>query len=199
MRFCSPASRAVWPLAALTVVLTGCGREEVRYYPNVPKESGPAFAQKPAPNHDAMHLEWTVPPGWKDKGASGMRAGSFAVDGSGGQSADVSVIALSSWAGRELENVNRWRAQVGLQPIAESELPANTTTIEIGGAPGQLFEFAGTPVDQDKKVRILAAALPLPGLAWFFKMTGDDALVLAQKPVFMEFLKSVQLPRSQAR
>ena len=31
-------------------------------------------------------------------------------------------------------------------------------------------------------------------VAWFFKMTGDDALVAEQKPAFVEFLKSVSFP-----
>jgi hypothetical protein len=64
--------------------------------------------------------------------------------------------------------------------------------VEIGGDAGLLYEFAGRAVEDDQPRRILAAVLPLPGMAWFFKMTGDDALVLEQKPEFVAFLKSVK-------
>ena len=36
-------------------------------------------------------------------------------------------------------------------------------------------------------------------MAWFFKMTGDDALVAEQKPAFIEFLKSVSFPAAGAQ
>jgi hypothetical protein len=64
--------------------------------------------------------------------------------------------------------------------------------VEIGSDPGQLYEYAGRSAEDDKPRRILAAVLPLPGLAWFFKMTGDDALVAEQKTAFVAFLKSVK-------
>jgi hypothetical protein len=127
-----------------------------------------------------------------------MRVGSFAVGAAGGPSADVSVIPLSSWAGRELENVNRWRAQVGLASVKAEELPQQMTSVDIGAEAGQLYELAGRSPEDDKPRRILAAVLPLPGLAWFFKMTGDDALVLEQKPAFLGFLKSVKRSGAEA-
>jgi len=186
----------VWRTAAVAASalgLIGCGRDEVRAY-RVPKETPSAVphavesTQAPEP----MIPTWTVPAGWTDRGASGIRVGSFAVGTAGGPSTDVSVIPLSSWSGRELENVNRWRAQAGLASVKAEELPQQVTLVEIGGDPGQLYEFAGRSADADQPRRILAAVLPLPGMAWFFKMTGDDALVLEQKPAFVAFLKSVK-------
>ncbi len=193
---CCPAGprRRGWILLVFALGLAGCSQEGVHYYPRVPKDSEPALAQKPPSEQEAKLIDWTLPAGWVDKGTSRMRAGSFSVEGPNGQSADVSVIPLSSWAGQELNNLNRWRAQVGLQPISAEELPGNTAIIEIAGARGQFFEVAGTDTEEGKRKRILAAVLPRPDFAWSFKMFGDDALVLAQKPAFMGFLKSVRFP-----
>lgn len=163
----------------------------------VPKETAPAFARPFDAQPAQPHVHWTLPAGWVDKGASGMRVGSFTIAGPNGQSADVSVIPLSGWAGRELENVNRWRAQVGMSPVTAEELPKLAQAVAIGGGAGQLFEMAGEPVESDKPLRIYAAVLPAPGLTWFFKMTGDDALVKEQKAAFTAFLKSVHFDEEE--
>ena len=192
----------VWRTAAVAASalgLIGCGRDEVGEY-RVPKET-PSAARQALVSPQAQEPTiptWTVPAGWTDRGASGMRVGSFAIGAAGGPSADVSVIPLSSWSGRELENVNRWRAQVGLASVKAEELPQQLTIVEIGGAPGQLYEFAGRSAEDDQPRRILAVVLPLSGMAWFFKMAGDDALVREQKPAFVAFLKSVKRGGSEA-
>lgn len=180
---------------AFCLVLTACSRDEVRVY-QAAKETPPALPPAQGNPHgmgapERKAVAWTVPQGWTDKGASGMRAGSFGVTGTNGQAADVSVIAMQTWSGQELDNVNRWRAQVGLQRITAEELPQNTTTIPVAGLNASLFDMAGTPFDGDKPTRILVAVLPLPQVAYYFKMSGDDALVAAQKNTFVEFLKSV--------
>ena len=46
--------------------------------------------------------------------------------------------------------------------------------------------------------RILAVIQHRDGTAWFFKMTGDSQLVAQEKPVFVEFLKSVQFAPGEA-
>lgn len=174
-------------------LLVGCGREGVRVY-EAPKDPAPSIAQPTTPSSPPSppaQIAWNVPASWTDRGASGMRAGSFAVTNAAGESADISVIAMSTWAGQELQNVNRWRAQVGLQPLSAAELAQHTATVKIAGTDAPLFELAGTPLDGDKPTRILAAVLPLPQVAWYFKMTGDDALVAAQKAAFIHYLESV--------
>jgi hypothetical protein len=185
-------------MVAPFLFLAGCGRDEVRVYP-APKD--PPLAVAPADPHRMMGagagaaepkpILWTVPPGWADKGASGMRAGSFTVQGTNSQAADISVIAMQTWNGQELDNVNRWRAQVGLQRITAEELPKNTTPVQIAGTEAPMFEMAGTPLDGSKPTRILVAVLPLPDVAWYFKMSGDDALVAEHKAAFVTFLASV--------
>jgi hypothetical protein len=98
-----------------------------------------------------------------------------------------------------LENVNRWRGQVSLGRIDEAELNRLAENVAIGTADGRLFDFAGKTPDDDKPARMVAAILHREGTAWFFKLLGDDALVVAQKPAMIEFLKSISFGAPSAK
>ena len=128
-----------------------------------------------------------------------MRAASFRVAGENGKLADVSVVPLPGLAGGDLDNVNRWRGQVGLKGISQEELAKLAQPVEIDGQPAQLYDQAGENPGSGEKTRILAAITRRDGVAWFFKMTGDDGLVAQQKPAFVEFLKSVTFPANAAQ
>jgi len=184
----------LWRAAAFVpalLLLAGCGQEDIRVY-RAPKDReppDPAAAQ--SAESSAPRAQWKLPEGWQELPHGRMRAGYFSVSGPSGQKAQVTIIALPGLAGSDLENANRWRGQVGLAPLSEAELGKFTERVDIGGQGGQLLEFAGTPVGQQQTVRLLAAMLRRDGLAWFFKMTGPDALVRQQKPVFVDFLKGI--------
>jgi len=123
-----------------------------------------------------------------------MRAASFRVAGKDGKQADVSVIPLPGLAGSDLDNVNRWRGQVGLPAVSEAELAKLAQPVEIAGQTASLYEQAGADAGSGDKTNILAAITRRDGTAWFFKMTGESALVTEQKPAFIEFLRSVSFP-----
>lgn len=177
--------------------LAGCQREQIRVY-RVPKEDRPPSspmmsAQENPHGGGAPRLVWKAPPGWEETPAGELRLASFKVKSPDGrQQADVSVIPLSGSAGGDLANVNRWRGQVGLAPVNESELAQQAETVAISGQPARLYDLAGQHPSANEPSRILAAILHREGTAWFFKMSGDAALVAQQKPAFVEFLKSVQ-------
>jgi hypothetical protein len=128
-----------------------------------------------------------------------MRVASFRVTGKDGKQADVSVIPLPGLAGSDLDNVNRWRGQVGLPSVSEAELAKLAQPLEIAGQPASLYEQAGSNAGSVDKTNILAAITRRDGTAWFFKMTGNAALVTEQKPAFVEFLKSVTFSAAAAQ
>lgn len=146
----------------------------------------------------APTLKYVRPPDWQEAPPSQMRVASFRVAGKDGKQADVSVIPLPGLAGSDLDNVNRWRGQVGLSGVSEAELATLAQPVEIAGQPAKLYEQAGTNPDSGARGRSLAAITRREGVAWFFKMTGDDGLVAEQKPAFIEFLKSVSFPAAGA-
>jgi hypothetical protein len=116
------------------------------------------------------------------------------VAGKEGKQADVSVVPLPGLAGGDLDNVNRWRGQVGLKGVTQEELARLAQPVTIDHQAAQLYEQAGENPGSGGKSRILAAVTRREGVAWFFKMTGDDELVAQQKPAFIEFLQSVAFP-----
>jgi hypothetical protein len=125
-----------------------------------------------------------------------MRVGSFRITGTNGAKADISIIPLPEQSAKDLENVNRWRSQVGAAGLTEEQLATNAEPIRIAGQPAQLFEMAGPSVETDEPTRILGAIQHRRPMSWFFKLMGDEKLVAAQKPVFLEFLASYHFPHS---
>ena len=89
-------------------------------------------------------ISWTVPPGWISLPASGMRYATFQVPVHESR-LELTVTPLGPEAGALLPNVNRWREQLGLSPVQESELPMFTKTFEVDGRPVTLVDIMSTP------------------------------------------------------
>jgi hypothetical protein len=187
-------------LAGCLLALIGCKKDEIQVY-QAPKESGsvsapaasPAIAPAEAAGPD--RAPWTVPDGWKDNpSAGGMRVGSYSVSTPDGRTVDISVVPLGPEAGNTLDNVNRWRNELKLPPVAETDLPGLTSSVQIGSVASKLYDFVSTEpvIDGKYKARTLASMLSLEKVTVFFKLKGEDALALENKPKFIAWLKSVQ-------
>ena len=144
-------------------------------------------------------FSYESPPNWNPQPPTPIRAASFLVSGDTGPDADMSVIALPGAAGGDLANVNRWRGQIALPPVTPSELADSMELIVSERYRFQLYDMAGgrTILEGGHKARILAAILKHGDTSWFFKMTGEDRLVAAEKAAFIEFLKSFHLGGKQ--
>jgi hypothetical protein len=127
-----------------------------------------------------------------------MRVASFKIQGPDGKQADVSVIPLPGLSSSTDDaNVNRWRGQVSLSPVPSEELQKSAENVQAAGQPAQLYDIAGTSPGGSSPERILGVIQHRDDAAWFFKMTGDAALVEQQKPAFVAFLNSVQFAAAQ--
>jgi hypothetical protein len=191
--------RSYLPLLATGLLLLGCRKEETASY-SVPKEAASPAPPKAATASPAVPstapVQWTTPAGWQEQPPSAMRVGSFVIT-KDDRHAEVSIIPLQGVSGGELANVNRWRGQVGLEPVDEAKLLATAEKVSIGNAPASLYEMAGTDPKTQQPSRIVGSILSSGGTTWFFKMTGNDALVAEQKPVFKEFLKTIHFDSAQ--
>lgn len=138
--------------------------------------------------------QWTVPKDWQAGKPSTVRRGSWIVNGPDGQAADVAVTAFPGDVGGEIANINRWRAQIGLSPIKDTEVDSVTTKIVFGTMTATLVDFTNPALATGEKFpqRMLVATLTEGGNSWFFKMTGAAPLVEAQKQAFIDFVKSVK-------
>lgn len=150
----------------------------------------PVMPQAPAAmvsaDSDKPQIKWDVPDGWKTVAASSMRYASFAAPGQNGETADISVVVLDGEGGGDLQNVNRWRGQIGLEPVADNDL--KSLIVPLKGKDGDILT-----VDMAApKARLLAGWTRTDGKSWFFKLTAPDALATAEKEKFTKFLQSVQ-------
>ena len=130
-------------------------------------------------------IAWTLPKDWQPSQGSSMRYASFTAPGQSGANADISVSTFPGQAGSDLDNVNRWRNQVGLAPVTEADLKALVTAVASKDGTIQMIELKGA----DSKV--LAGWIRIDGNTWFFKLTAPAALADSQKETFKGFLKSV--------
>lgn len=166
--------------------------------PNLPAGHPPIDMSKqslpPGAVAEAPNPQWTVPMDWQVGNPAPMRRATFLVKGADGQSAEISVSAFPGDVGGLLANINRWRGQIGLGPVAPDEVAALTSDMEINGAKVTVVDFRGhsPPAGKAQPQRMIVVTIPHTGDSWFFKMTGDAPLVETQKEKLMQFVESVR-------
>ncbi|BDG01123.1 hypothetical protein [Anaeromyxobacter oryzae] len=205
-------------VVALATAIAGCQRDEVSHF-RVPKATGTGLAAAapmgamggpgpmtgadpgqgpmgggmegdvaPPPAPEGGGLRWSLPKGWSEtKGGGPMRFATMRPTGAG--KAEVSVIVLPGPAGGELANVNRWRNQIGLAPLADADLPALRKTVKAKVGPISVYDFTS---DGQKKSRVVAGLTENAGSTWFVKLSGDAEAVSAARPAFMSLLESLR-------
>jgi hypothetical protein len=143
---------------------------------------------------DTANPQWTVPKDWEEGKTAPMRRATFLVKSADGQSAEVAVSAFPGDVGGLLANVNRWRGQIGLGPVAPDEVASITSDVKINGAKATVVDFKtdAAPAGKSQPQRMVVVTLPHEGNSWFFKITGDTPLVGAQKETLLQFVKSVK-------
>jgi hypothetical protein len=142
----------------------------------------------------AKNPQWTVPADWKAGRQSAMRRGSFLVSGADGQSAEIAITVFPGDVGGPLANVNRWRGQIGLEPVTVEQVKTMTTTVDANGIPATIVDFTNPkpPTGKTAAQRMIVATVPHAGDSWFVKMTGDEPVVAAQKDAFHKFVASIK-------
>jgi hypothetical protein len=145
----------------------------------------------PAPHPPAAveAIAWSLPKGWTESRVGGMRLATLKPPAAG--KVDVSVIVIPGAAGGELANVNRWRGQIGLQPIDEAARLQMRKEVKSKAGAVSLYDFAGEGAG---KQRMIAGLLFVDGRSWFVKMVGDDEPVVASRADFAKLLETLHLP-----
>lgn len=163
----------------------------------VPPTTGPApSAQAQAGDAKSYKLTtFTTPTGWvQDPTERMMRSATFFV-GTGDGKAEVIVSKLRvNGFGSMLNNVNRWRGEVGLPPTSD-EHNESFAQSQIAGANAIVFDFDGakTPgVDAAKAKRSYVAMLAKGADVWFIKLIGPSKTVSDQRANYDAFLQSLQ-------
>ena len=181
-------------LLSVALFCSSCNQSKIAIY-RIPKESVAIETSSgslvPAP--PAMLPKWTVPSEWKEQPLSEMRLASFKAEGSGGQSADISVSSFPGDAGGIESNINRWRGQVHQAVLDADSLAKTLERVTVDGVPVVLVDVQ-TPEGAEKPDRVIGAVLRTADRTWFVKMTGAPAILQAQAENFKQFVNSFRFP-----
>ncbi len=134
----------------------------------------------------APDIRFTLPEGWTDAGATVMRKANLRVSEEQG-SAEITALIFPGDVGGRIANINRWRNQIGLDPVTPEDLPEFTEICMISGHRGLYIKLKSEPKS------LLGVILPFHGQTWFFKMIGDSETVFANETAMKVFLDSVTI------
>lgn len=92
--------------------------------------------------------QWQLPPTWKRRAGSGMRFATLEISSEGATPLEVSVTMLGrdpagDDAAYVLQNVNRWRGQLGVPPLAADQLAAETKSLDLADGVATLVDITG--------------------------------------------------------
>jgi hypothetical protein len=205
----APTPRRVLTLALLApLALLGCEEEGIRSY-EAPKDAADSL-QLPAttvpglptsaPGSDPADGDWELPEGWTASSEQRpMRLATF-IAPNPNDAEDPLEVALSVFpqdVGGALANVNRWRGQLGLDPVSAAQLPDVTAPLTEGDdSSGTLVEIEGEAQHQDLgevPVAMIVAMVPDPAAdrTWFVKAVGLPDQVATQRDAFIQFARTL--------
>ncbi len=144
----------------------------------------PTAGAAPASGIEGRLAQWTPPSTWsKEANASGFLTVAYsATNGNGG--ARITASNLSGEGGGLLNNINRWRGQVGLAPVTSLDQQA---TSKIGAA--TVVDLA----DAEGKTRMIVAVLTAGEKTWYYKLTGTPSGVDDERSAFEKFVRTTGL------
>ena len=199
-------------VALSLAALLACRREAPRAAaspgPALPPGHPPIDSGAPRPPvadspRGAAPLGWTAPPGWtEEKPTSDMRRAQYRVPGAAGAAECVVFYFGPGQGGDAKSNAERWASQFRPARGRSSEAALKTSTLAVGDIKVLLVEVTGTytggmamggaaPADQPDSM-LLGAIAEGPDANWFFKLTGPEATVRAQRTAFERMVRSLR-------
>jgi hypothetical protein len=158
---------------------------------NPAEQSAPAPAPATAAPAGDGSVTWTLPTGWALANGSSARYATIAVTSADGTKGELSISHFPGDVGGDLANVNRWRQQVALPPIDEAGLAPLVSKVTCGPKTMSVIDVTGP------QVRCAAGWTRHGADTWFFKFTGPDALVGAEKANFTSFIESIRFTKPE--
>lgn len=133
-------------------------------------------------------LQYTKPASWQEGQRNQFRKAAFTVQ-DGQKMVEITVIDLPPSS--VLDNVNRWRGQIGLERTTQAELSQAMTRITAGGIESDYIELVGA--DMGGRREAIFGVIAVEGnRAWFIKLKGDAELAQREKANFEAFVRSLK-------
>jgi hypothetical protein len=194
-----PTLCAALSIAMLSAV-GGCNREPQITSYDTPKENermkAPVLAnaapEAAAPDRETV-VAYDAPKSWTlDPNPRPMREMTFSV-GEKDKMSEVIVMRFPAitFTNDVLGNINRWRGQVGLEPVKAAS-DQKSAKIKIGAEDGTAFDLPGK-----SSARQVVTMLPRGEEIWYFKFVGHTDTINAEWENFEKFLGSVKFGKAQ--
>ena len=135
---------------------------------------------------------WHAPQSWtKDDTPRSMRLATYMIPTEAGDQ-EVAVTRFPGQVGGVLANINRWRGQMGLQPIAEPELADNIDEFTLQTSNGS-FDGYLTRIESVQGVMIAVAIFQESiNQTWFVRSTLPNPEIADQlQDQIIEFARSI--------
>jgi hypothetical protein len=148
--------------------------------------TNPPAPGSPTPAAEPDQPTFQAPEGWRKRPAGQMQVARFAVPEQGEAAAEVAVSMFTSDTGGPVANVARWRRQLGMPEIPESDVQPLIQPLEglEEGADGVMIDL------QQEKRRLIGAIVHRGDKWWFYKLLGDEPAVTAARESFLNFAKA---------
>ena len=162
--------------------------DHIRTY-RLPKNITHNNQDKAASRNEKLKLGWAKPGPWIETSGHAMRLVSFNVPFSNGIG-DLSMTTFEGSSGGVKANVNRWRQQIGLEPLNGSEI--KQSSINKDGQLGK-YEFFKLVNEKNPDLAILSSIFNLETSTLFVKLTIDSKGIEETEDDFITFCKSIHL------
>src|SRR5262245_41577281 len=156
----------------------------------------PTTFDAPPPAASAA-MEWATPAGWEEvTPSSQMRRAQYRVPGKAGDGECAVFYFGPGQGGDPMSNAKRWAGQF------KRGTEMKTTNMTSGSRSVLLVEVSGTydggmtmtsaPATPKPGYALLGAIVEGPDANWFFKLTGPEATIAAQRDAFLSLLQSLK-------
>jgi hypothetical protein len=164
-------------LLASVLFLSACADREIEEHrvekgiERLPSDAPSSPAQStPSTPEPSSATPWEVPEGWVlDPTPRQMRIATYLADAPSGQ-VEIAITRFPGDVGGVLANINRWRGQMGLGPVSETNLESTISRFE---APG--FSGYETRIESERGVMIAVGVHDQSiDQTWFVRATVDN-------------------------
>ena len=172
--------------ACLLLALTACEQEMKTY-----RLAKVDASLTPSINESSADLSWMKPEGWTYLPASGMRLCTYIVEETPIEDLDISVTRLPGAVGNMVDNVNRWRGQIQLDPWSVEEV--NQHLMQLPWSEDfEAIQVISIGEDEPESTKsMLVAVVPLGKEKYFFKVVGEKGPVSLQRNAFLQLVQTI--------
>lgn len=184
----------IWMIGVLVLFFSSCQQEaQETHYKEIVIQAPPS-TEPISPDVKENRWRWSVPKGWQEIPAQGMRLASFSLIDDP-KAMDCSIVSLGAMAGGLPANLSRWLGQLGLEASTDHLKELMHTAQQVrtkDGLEGQVFDFSMIqPEAVLSDTSMMAAMIKFNEATIFVKMTASIESIRQHRNEFFNLVASI--------